>query len=198
MITCSKPCCLFYAMGLRNWGIVSDLGGVLYVEYIFKRRGDLKNCTLEDVTRVVQADNKQRLSFKIDTGSQRYKIRTNHGHFMQIEGFELEPLLGATDCTFAVYGTHLGVLKSILQKGLSRMGSNHIHFIMADIDKLTKLNEVLIYLDVQKALDAGLQLFRSGYGVILCPGNHDGEIPTRSLKRSTKIVPGSSYILGNH
>lgn len=65
--------------------------------------------------RVVQADNKQRLSLKIDGGSQRYKIRANHVHSMQVEDFDLEPLLRVSDCTYAVHGRQLWVLESILQ-----------------------------------------------------------------------------------
>lgn len=127
-------------------------GGFLYVEDILQRQGDLKNVTLEDVMRVVQAVNRQRLSLKIDAGSQRYKIRANHWHFMHVD---LEPLLRASDCTYAVHEAQLVVLESILKKGLSRMGRNHIHFITGDIDELKKSKEVLIYLDVQKALDGG-------------------------------------------
>lgn len=127
-------------------------GGFLYVKDILQRQGDLKNVTLEDVMRVVQAVNRQRLSLKIDAGSQRYKIRANHWHSMHVD---LEPLLRASDCTCAVHETQLVVLESILKKGLSRMGRNHIHFITGDIDELKKSKEVLIYLDVQKALDGG-------------------------------------------
>lgn len=50
---------------------------------------------------MVQGDNKQRLSLKIDAGSQRHKRRANHGHSRQIEDFDLEPLLRASDCTSA-------------------------------------------------------------------------------------------------
>lgn len=116
--------------------------------------------------RVVQADNKQRLSLKIDAGSQRYKIRANHGHSMQVEDFDLEPLLGASDCSYAVHWTQLGVLESILKKGLSRMGRNRIHFIMEDTDELKKSKEVWIYLDVHKALDGRvtiIQIRSQGY-----------------------------------
>lgn len=70
-------------------------GWFLYIEDILQRQGDLKNFTLEDVKRVVQEDNKQRLRLKIDAVSQRYKIRVNHGHSMQVEDFDLEPLLRA-------------------------------------------------------------------------------------------------------
>lgn len=157
-------------------------GRFLHVEDILQRQGDLKNVTLEDVMRVVQAVNKQRLSLKIDAGSQMYKIRANHWHSMHVEDFDLEPLLRASDCTYAVHETQLVVLESILKKGLSRMGRNHIHLITGDIDELKKSKEVLIYLDVQKALDGGYSFFRSGDRVILCPGNHDGVIPTKFLK----------------
>lgn len=140
-------------------------GRFLHVEDILQRQGDLKNVTLEDVMRVVQAVNKQRLSLKIDAGSQMYKIRANHWHSMHVEDFDLEPLLRASDCTYAVHETQLVVLESILKKGLSRMGRNHIHLITGDIDELKKSKEVLIYLDVQKALDGGYSFSDPGTGL---------------------------------
>lgn len=164
-------------------------GGFLYVEYILQRQEKRKIFTLEDVERVVQADNKQRLSLDIDGGSQRYKISDNHGHSMQVEDFDLEPLLRASDCTYAVHGTQLGALESILKKGLSRKGKNHIHFITRDIDELKKSKKVLIHLDVQKAFHGGLQLYRSGDRVILCPGNQDGVIPTKFFKEICQTSP---------
>lgn len=93
--------------------------------------------------RVFQAFNKHRL-FKNRPGSQRCKIRANHLYSMQVEDFDLNPLLSDSDCTYALHGTQLEVLESILKRGLSSIRINYIDFITGettfDLSRMTLKN----------------------------------------------------------
>lgn len=55
-------------------------------------------------------------------------------------------------------------------------------------------SQILIYIDVQKALDSGLQFFVSANGVVLSEGDERGFIPPEYFKRvensGGKALPG--------
>jgi 2'-phosphotransferase len=51
------------------------------------------------------------------------------------------------------------------------------------ISGMRNSSSVLVYLDAEKALNAGLKLWRSANGVILCDGNEDRIIPVDLFKR---------------
>jgi len=78
-----------------------------------------------------------------------------------------------------VHGTYFAAWKTIKTDGLSRMTRNHIHFAIGEIGAdgvisgMRSSAQVLIYLDVQKALDDGVPLFVSSNSVVLSPGVGD-------------------------
>jgi RNA:NAD 2'-phosphotransferase (TPT1/KptA family) len=185
----SKTMLFILRHGAQKLGYNLLPGGFLYVEDILQKQGDLKDFTLEDVKRVVQSDSKQRLCIVEEGGSLKHKIRANQGHSMQIDDLELEPILRAADCTEAVHGTTWGAYESIMQQGLSRMGRNHVHFMQGNTEALKRSKEILIYLDVPRALDEGLQLLRAKNGIILCPGDQNGVISPRFFKEVYRTKP---------
>ncbi|KAM6575626.1 hypothetical protein CsatA_023953 [Cannabis sativa] len=87
-----------------------------------------------------------------------------------------------------VHGTYRKNLESILQSGLNRMKRLHIHFSRGlptegkVISGMRRNVEVLIYLDVKKALKEGMKLYISDNKVILSEGI-DGVIPVKYFEK---------------
>jgi 2'-phosphotransferase len=130
-----------------------------------------------------------------------YLIRANQGHSIKVaeEGL-LEPITLDTDDlpNIVVHGTTLRAWPLIVRSGgLKTMGRTHVHFASGlpegfrsldnTEDKKDKQKEpvisgmrstssILIYLDIDRALKAGLKFWRSQNGVILGDGNESGII----------------------
>lgn len=69
------------------------------------------------------------------------------------------------------------------------MKRNHIHFSQnitdssTNISGLRKNSEIFIYIDLEAALQSGLQFFLSANDVILCPGDEEGFIKPIFFKK---------------
>ncbi|EPT28837.1 RNA 2'-phosphotransferase, Tpt1/KptA family protein [Toxoplasma gondii TgCatPRC2] len=137
-------------------------------------------------------------------------IRANQGHSMACIDSEklLRPVRSVSDlptCCLStevtgcdseelvatvVHGTYWNRWKRIETEGLSRMSRNHIHFASGFstetkgvISGMRATADVLIFLDVKKALDEGLRMFVSSNDVVLSPGNERGIIETRFFSK---------------
>ncbi|XP_064402906.1 tRNA 2'-phosphotransferase 1-like [Halichondria panicea] len=166
--------------GAEKEGITLLSGGYVAVSAILShRRG--KQHTEEDVRRVVTNCPKSR--FALTEMSGQLLIRANQGHTLQVDDLELTPILRAEDAPTVVHGTNKKAWGSIQAEGLSRMKRNHIHFATGlpgesgVISGMRSSSHVLIFVDMQKALDGGFQFYRSSNDVILCPGNEHGILP---------------------
>lgn len=77
------------------------------------------------------------------------------------------------------------------------MKRQHIHFAIGEygsgvvISGMRSSAQVLIYLDVEAALQDGIPLFISENKVVLSPGNEQGVIPSKYFKYvlNTKLQP---------
>ncbi|KAH9023221.1 hypothetical protein EDB85DRAFT_2151288 [Lactarius pseudohatsudake] len=133
----------------------------------------------------------------------------SEGLFMRSDGYvrvndlaiklDLKPILSATDIPMGVHGTNRKAWESISAQGLSRMGRNHIHLaqgIPGDgvISGMRNSAQVLIYVDVEKALDAGITFSLSENGVVLTEGDERGflspEYFLRVEDRQSGPIPG--------
>lgn len=145
-------------------------------------------------------------------------IRANQGHSIKLE--DDTGLLTAITMdnmpAEAVHGTTRANWVLIAASGgLKAMGRNHVHFASglpagflplvdsastAAIDSapvisgMRSTSKILIYLDVAKALDAGIPLKLSKNGVILSEGNADGIVPLSLFKRVEDRV-GATILL---
>lgn len=136
--------------------------------------------SVEDIERVVTSCSKQRFTLiKDDDGS--LSIRANQGHSLpQITALELKPILTAEDIPLAVHGTYFSAWRSIKSQGLSKMKRNHIHMaagLPGDDGVISGMRakcEVLIFIDVEKAMQEGLKFYLSSNGVILSEGDVRG------------------------
>lgn len=165
--------------------------------------------TLEEIQAIVKDSNKQRFTLMEDSGS--LLIRANQGHSMKevqdellLERLQLALEGGAAAMLPAqvVHGTYLRYWPSILERGLLAGGikgekfRNHVHFATGlpqdgnVISGMRESCELAIYLDVERALDRGLPLYRSANEVILSPG-FDGAVPVELFLRAIRLKDGA-------
>ncbi|KAF6152553.1 hypothetical protein GIB67_013000 [Kingdonia uniflora] len=144
----------------------------------------MRSHTVDDVMEAVRKDNKQRFGLLEENGE--LFIRANQGHtIVTIESESLlKPILSAEEAPVCVHGTYKKNLEAIVQSGLKRMKRLHVHFargLPTDGDVISGMRRdvnVLIFLDVRKALEEGMKLYISENNVILTEGI-DGVVPAK-------------------
>jgi 2'-phosphotransferase len=143
------------------------------------------------------------------TDPKDWKIRANQGHSLKIEEDGLLEPITLTDADIpetAVHGTtHAAWPRILASGGLKPMGRNHVHFASGlpagfkslnstsgedassveapVISGMRSTSTILVFLDLKKALEAGLKFWRSDNGVVLSEGNEDGVVLVEYFKR---------------
>ncbi|XP_052769392.1 uncharacterized protein LOC128209409 [Mya arenaria] len=165
----------------EKFGLELMKGGFLYVDDIFRKVYKLRSYTLEDIQHVVKSNDKQRFALEQDDNG-HWKIRANQGHSIQVEELDLQPIKSPDEISMVIHGTYYKNWDMIKKTGLRRMNRNHIHFAAGlpgqggVISGMRTSCEVIIGLDLKKAMEEGIPFFRSANNVILSPGNKDGII----------------------
>uniref|UniRef100_A0A1J3EFM6 2'-phosphotransferase n=2 Tax=Noccaea caerulescens TaxID=107243 RepID=A0A1J3EFM6_NOCCA len=142
----------------------------------------LKSHTIDEIKEAVRRDNKQRFSLIEENGE--FLIRANQGHSITTVESEklLKPILSPEEAPVCVHGTYRKNLESILASGLKRMNRLHVHFscgLPTDGEVISGMRRdvnVLIFLDIKKALQDGIAFYISENKVILTEGI-DGVVP---------------------
>ncbi|OEL33598.1 tRNA 2'-phosphotransferase 1 [Dichanthelium oligosanthes] len=158
----------------------------------------LNSHTVDEIREAVRRDNKQRFSLLEEDGE--LLIRANQGHTVTTVASEslLKPILSADEVSVCVHGTYRKNLDSILQSGLKRMARLHVHFssgLPSDGEVISGIRQnvnILIHLDVKKALEDGLKLYISDNKVILTEG-FDGVVPVKYFEK-IETWPGRALI----
>ncbi|PPR03781.1 hypothetical protein CVT24_007523 [Panaeolus cyanescens] len=108
-------------------------------------------------------------------------IKANQGHSIKTVQLELQPIHSLADVPsgIVVHGTTRAAWKLIAQSGLSKMNRNHIHLAQDVTGKgvvsgMRNSSQVLIFINLTKALEAGLKFFLSDNGVVLTEGDERG------------------------
>ncbi|OWF37615.1 uncharacterized protein LOC110467255 [Mizuhopecten yessoensis] len=177
----SKKLSFLLRHGAEKSGFTLMSGGFLYVEDILKLP-ELQEFSLKDVRRIVENNDKQRFALQPNPENKKMMIRANQGHTMQVQNLDLKPITSAEEAQEVIHGTYYKSWEIIKHSGLSRMGRNHIHFAAGEpgengvISGMRSSCEVVIRIDMEKALNDGLKFFRSANNVILCAGDKDGII----------------------
>ncbi|KAL5571551.1 hypothetical protein UlMin_021148 [Ulmus minor] len=148
----------------------------------------LRSHTVDDIREAVRRDNKQRFSLQEENGE--VLIRANQGHTITTVDSErlLKAILSADEVPVCVHGTYKKNLESILESGLKRMERLHVHFssgLPTDGEVISGMRRnvnVLIFLDVKKALEDGMKLYVSDNKVILTEG-FDGVVPVKYFEK---------------
>ncbi|KAI0339418.1 hypothetical protein BDW22DRAFT_1456092 [Trametopsis cervina] len=117
-------------------------------------------------------------------------IRANQGHTMKTISVVTIPIKRPEDIPtrIAVHGTNKLAWEQIRHQGLSRMKRNHIHLAQGlpgtgVVSGMRRNAAIFIYIDVQKALDAGIKFDLSSNGVVLSEGDKTGFIHPRFFAR---------------
>lgn len=153
------------------------------------------NVSYDQISSIVSKDNKNR--FKISDDG--LKIKANQGHTIAIQDASLEKITLEKAHTYSavVHGTYMKALKPIMQNGLSKMRRTHIHFTASDrvdasigvVSGYSNNCDLLIYLDICKAVRDGIEFFVSENNVILCSGNAQGYLDSKYF---SKIIDGKT------
>ncbi|KAK5173826.1 tRNA 2'-phosphotransferase [Saxophila tyrrhenica] len=143
------------------------------------------------------------------TDPKDYKIRANQGHSLKVEAEGLLTSISLDSIPeTAVHGTTHAAWPQILASGgLKPMGRTHVHFatglparfttlpasdavdgVEADtqapvISGMRNSSTILVFVDVKKAMDAGLKFWTSENGVVLSEGDEEGMVGVQFFKR---------------
>ena len=154
-----------------NDGFHMDSRGFVAVSEIMTK---CNNFTLEKIKQIVAADKKSR--FHLEERNGEYYIRAAQGHTIPGIDPDLKLIVDPSELSTVVHGTYLEAYESIKLTGLNKMDRNHIHFAHGTINDPTvisgmrKTANVMIYIDVEAAMDAGINFYVSANGVILSDG----------------------------
>ncbi|KAB2626751.1 tRNA 2'-phosphotransferase 1-like [Pyrus ussuriensis x Pyrus communis] len=124
----------------------------------------LRSHTIDEIKEAVRKDNKQRFGLLEENGE--LLIRANQGQQQRL----LTPILSSEEVPVCVHGTYRKNLESILD------------FLKVFSHSLVCNANVLIYLDVKKALEEGMKFYISENKVILTEG-FDGVIPVKYFEK---------------
>lgn len=154
--------------------------------------------TLDDLRAVTANNNKQRFTMiecqDEPDGPSHWLIRANQGHSIPVPELELTPIdaAAASDIPVVVHGTYFKQWQMIkTSPGLHRRGRTHVHLasgVPSDshvISGMRATAEVYVYVDIVRAIHAGLPFFRSANGVILTPGDENGFLSRQFFSRVT-------------
>ncbi|XP_004308454.1 PREDICTED: tRNA 2'-phosphotransferase 1 [Fragaria vesca subsp. vesca] len=148
----------------------------------------LSSHTVDEIKEAVRRDNKQRFSLLEENGE--LLIRANQGHSTMIVETErlLKPILSFEEVPVCVHGTYRKNLDSILESGLKCMTRLHVHFasgLPTDGEVISGMRRdvnILIFLDIRKALAEGMKFYISDNKVILTEG-FDGVVPVKYFEK---------------
>ena len=129
------------------------------------------NTTLEEIEEVCRTNDKQR--FSINDGN----IRANQGHTIRLENPDLEEITldNLDQYPIVLHGTYFSSWEKIKHgNALKRMNRTHIHMAQGLFGQVKsgvrKDIEVIIYIDLPKAINDGLKFYKSSNDVVLCQG----------------------------
>lgn len=180
--------------GADKEGIEMDSSGFVQLNELLKLKKSKKmKMDIEMVKSLVVNNDKQRFELKVMENE--YYIRASQGHSMdRIQDEELLTLIECgRDFPIVVHGTYENVIHGILEKGLSRMGRNHIHFAMGEnvISGMRKSAEIKIYIRMNVAMQDGIAFYTSKNGVVLTKGK-DGLLDKKYFEKVLRVRDGAA------
>ena len=143
--------------------------------------------TEAQVEAMVELNDKKRFEMRRREDGGEVQIRAAQGHTMSDVGKQVGEMMNAAAIKrvpFAVHGTYSKYLKDITARGLHHMQRHHIHLAPGLLGEASVTSgmrhdcSVYIWVDVARAVEAGIRFFEAANGVILCEGDTDGYLPT--------------------
>ncbi|KAH9857272.1 KptA family-domain-containing protein [Lenzites betulinus] len=179
--------------GSQSEGLTMRPDGYVRVNDLLQRP-KMRELSLASLQEIVKSDAKGRYSLVLEAdpngGDEAWWIRANQGHSMKSVVLDYEPIKSVADIPtgVAVHGTNKRAWESIKDQGLSKMTRNHIHLAQGVtgsgvISGMRNSSQIFIYVDVQKAIDAGIKFYISANGVVLTDGDEQGFLSTQFFSR---------------
>ncbi|KAI9067962.1 hypothetical protein FKP32DRAFT_1698795 [Trametes sanguinea] len=179
--------------GSQAEGLAMRPDGYVRVNELLQRP-KLRELSFEALQEIVKNDAKSRYSLVLEadpkTGEEAWWIRANQGHSLKSVVLDYEPIKSVSDIPtgIAVHGTTKKAWESIKEQGLSKMTRNHIHLAQGVagsgvVSGMRNSSQILIYVDVQKAIDAGIKFYISANGVVLTEGDERGFLSPQYFSR---------------
>lgn len=167
--------------------IKMDANGFVKVNDLLRRK-EFRSLDHNAIKHIVETNDKQRFSLKYE-GNQLL-IRANQGHSIRVENLALKPILKGEDFDNVIHGTYLKAWHNAIKKeGLNRMNRMHVHFAIGEpgdcgvISGMRSSCQVMIYLNMDLALNDGLTFFLSENNVILTEGDEDGFVKPKYFQK---------------
>ncbi|XP_050337032.1 uncharacterized protein LOC126763513 [Bactrocera neohumeralis] len=169
--------------GAVQEGIPLRSDGFASVNSILEHPKFSRDFNLKILQEIAKKDQKNRYTLKQNIDGS-WEIRANQGHSLDnvIGSHCFQRIYSCDEVDIAVHGTYYRYWERILLEGLRTMKRTYVHFAVYDDNhKYNEKNnavsgfrsdcELLIYLDVRKAMDhGGMEIYRSANNVILCAG----------------------------
>lgn len=170
-----------------------------------------RGITLDNIRDIVDNNDKKRYTMVEEqnpqTGEMEWWVRANQGHSFEVTDLELRRLT-LEDCRAnggglkCVHGTNFSAWQKIRDSGgLSRMARQHIHFATGlphendVISGMRSTSQVVIYVDIERAIADNIPFHMSANNVILSPGLGDtGLIPLSYFSQVIDIKTGSEIL----
>ena len=196
LVKLSKSLSYILRHGAEKEGIALDAQGFASVDDLLKLP-QLRRFTLANIELAVSSNEKQRFTLK-RSDSGKMLIRATQGHSIQLEQPDIRPVLDSTQYPVVVHGTQWRLWPTIQREGLSRMSRTHIHFAQGlpgeagVISGMRQSCNLLIFVDLTKAISAGLQFFVSANGVLLCAGDQRGYLGPQFFAKVVRRHPDGS------
>ncbi|GAB1601254.1 tRNA 2'-phosphotransferase 1-like isoform X1 [Argonauta hians] len=148
--------------------------GYIYVEHILRLGRFRGRIGLRDIHRIVESNSKRRFAIDYDSNGNAM-IRATQGHSVDVNpGLSLikDPHLYPV----VVHGTTYKAWESIRNEGLHNMNRAYIHFAIGMpedrgvISGMRNSSEICIFIDLARAISAGIKFFIAENNVILSKG----------------------------
>ena len=175
----------------KDRGLLIDESGFIKISEILKLP-EFQNQNHQSILKIANDCPKQRFHIKNDT-----YISANQGHSFKINSnLSMEKLTLHNlskfnlDLSRIVHGTYFKAWQLIKKsEGLNKMSRQHIHFANGIpgesevISGMRKSCQVIIHLELTKAIESGLTFYLSKNNVILSEGDSDGFISSRFFSK---------------
>ncbi|KAG5450823.1 tRNA 2'-phosphotransferase 1 [Clonorchis sinensis] len=180
--------------GAAKVGLNYTPGGFLYLDELLGL-AKFRGVTETEIRHVVDNNDKRRFEMCMDPESGRMKIRAFQGHSVQISHPAHTLITIPSEFPTVLHGTYFRNWEKIRTEGLKRMGRTHIHMAADEpgdcgvISGVRANVEVLIYIDLARAMADGYRFYVTPNRVILTEGNTDGCLPPKYFKAAYQLRP---------
>lgn len=194
-IQLSKAMSYLLRHGAEKEKIPMDSKGFISIPDLMRHKS-IRKFTFEDIQFVVDTCEKKR--FYLEQRDDIYYIRANQGHSIQTVDVDMEIITDPTNVV-AVHGTYYRFWDAIKMGGLSKMSRQHVHLSAGEpgssgvISGMRSSAQIMIYIDVAKAMEDNIVFLRSANNVILTSGR-GGVIPPKYFSKVIDVKTGESLL----